>query len=400
MKNTSLAIVLALLTMVGPLGIDTYLPSFPAIAATFGVSSVIVQQTLSVYMAGLAVMMLFYGTLSDSFGRRPVMMISLVVFSIISVCAALAPTAGSLVIVRGLQGLSAGAGIVLSRAMIQDRFSGSDAQKMMALVTMMFGLAPAIAPIIGGVIQTTLGWRYIFFFLAAFGFIMLITSWRVLPETLPKERRQPFNFKSIAANYRKAISSPKFTLLAVAFGTIFCGLPLYVGSAASYVMGVLHKPETAFGWLFIPMVSGLVIGSALTARISHSYRPQQLVKAGMAIMVFAVVVGVIYTSLFVAQVPFATIPLMIYTFGLSIASPGMSIAVLSVFPEMRGLSASLQGFIQMMLFAAITGFVAPIVDDSALKIAVGHAILLVIGIAVWMLGNRVGPRAATASPAK
>lgn len=386
MPNFALTIVLALLTMVGPLGIDAYLPSFPAIAAEFGVSPLIVQQTLSFYVGGLSVMMLFYGTLSDSFGRRPVMMASLILFALTSVAAALATSIGALILIRCLQGLCAGAGMVIARAIVQDRFRGAEAQRMMAMITMVFGVAPALAPIVGGWLQTLLGWRSIFVFLALFGAAMWYVSRKVLDESLPLEHRTPFKVRSIAANYRQVLGNPGFLMMTLGISMVFCIMPLYVGSAAAFVIDILHQPETAFGWLFIPLVSGIMIGSAVASRYAHRIAPHKMIRLGFVIMVASALISVIYAAFFVVTLPFAVLPFSVYTFGLALASPSMTVSTLSIFPQMRGMAASMQGFIQMMTFALISGLVAPLLFDSALKLAFGLAVGLVAGIAFWGAG--------------
>ena len=129
MQDTLLIIVLALLSMVGPIGIDTYLPSLPAIGSTFAASPVAVQQTLSIYILCMALMMLFFGTLSDSFGRRKVLIVAMAVFTLTSFAAAWAPSLGVLLVIRALQGLASGAGGIVGRAMIQDHFKGHDVQR-------------------------------------------------------------------------------------------------------------------------------------------------------------------------------------------------------------------------------------------------------------------------------
>ena len=384
MQTAFLTVVLALLTMVGPLGIDTYLPSFHAMGSEFGVSQLVVQQTLSVYIGAMALMMLFYGTLSDSFGRKPVMLASLAVFTTTSLVAAFAPSMQALIVIRGLQGLSAGAGMVIARAMVQDRFSGHDAQRMMALITMVFGLAPAIAPLIGGLLQTTLGWRSVFVFLALFGGGLLLAGWRGLPETLPPALRQPFRTGVIARNFGTVLRHARFMQMSMAIALLFSGIGLYVGSAAQFVMGILHQPETAFGWLFFPLVGGLVAGSALASRLSHRVPTPRLIGWGFAISACGVALAVGYNLLWIAATPWAVMPVMVYTFGLALAAPGMTVAALSLFPALRGLAASVQGFVQMMTFAAVTGVAAPLLYDSALKMAIGHAVALAIGIALWL----------------
>ena len=157
------------------------------------------QQTLSVYLLTFAIMTLFHGTLSDSFGRRPIVLANLLVFVLASLGCALAATFEQLLVFRGIQGLSAGAGIVVGRAIIRDSLEGHAAQRLMSLVTMIFGVAPAIAPIIGGWLQAWFGWRSVFVFLVAYGAILLLACKARLPETLPRHDRQPFRLGSACA---------------------------------------------------------------------------------------------------------------------------------------------------------------------------------------------------------
>lgn len=363
--------MLAGLTMIGPLAIDTYLPSFAAIGRDFQVTGIVLQQTLSAFLATFAFMMLFYGTLSDSFGRRPVILVSLVLYCIASFGAALAPSFGWLLACRILQGLAAGAGSVVGRAIVHDRVGGADAQKMMSHITMVFGLAPAIAPVLGGWLQVTFGWHSVFVFLGGFGSMMLLICYRWLPESLPPQSRQPFHLLSIAANYVKVLRHRTFNFMALAIATAFSAFALYIGSAANFIMGILHLPETAFAWMFIPLVGGLVCGSAVSARFAQRLGPRRFIRLGYAVMFTASGLSVAYNALFTATVPWAVLPLALYSFGMALATPALTVMTLSQFPQNRGLAASLQSAIQMMVFALVSGFVAPLLFDSALKLALG-----------------------------
>ncbi|MFP5461496.1 MAG: MFS transporter, partial [Gammaproteobacteria bacterium] len=165
----ALAVLLAALGMLGPFSIDTYLPAFAGIAADLSATPVQMQQTLSGYLFGFAFMNLFHGALSDSFGRRPVVLWGIAVFTVASIGCALSTSIGALVFFRTLQGLSTGAGIVVSRAVIRDIFPPAAAQKMMSQVTIFFGIAPAVAPLIGGWLYVYVDWHGIFWFLALIG---------------------------------------------------------------------------------------------------------------------------------------------------------------------------------------------------------------------------------------
>jgi DHA1 family bicyclomycin/chloramphenicol resistance-like MFS transporter len=383
--NILLTLLLAGLSMVGPLAIDTYLPSFPAITQAFDASPLVVQQTLSMFLFCFAFMMLFYGTLSDSFGRRPVILVSLVAYIIASVVAAMAPSIGVLLACRIVQGLAAGAGSVVGRAIVLDRFDGAAAQKILSHIMMVFGLAPAIAPVLGGWLQVGFGWRSIFWFLAAFGLLMLVSVYRALPESLPAKDRHPFHPGVIAKNYWKVLCHYHFLLLAVAVGMSFAGVALYIGSAAYFVMNILHLPETAFAWMFVPLISGMVVGSALSGKFAHRFSRKAQVWAGFVVMLSAGVINVAYNATFTAAVPWAVLPLFIYSFGLALAMTPASLIALSYFPNNSGLASSMQSFIQMLLFALVSGLVAPLLFDSALNLAWGVLASLVISVIAWML---------------
>ena len=386
-----LTVILACLGMIGALAIDTYLPSMPAIGVEFDVGPVAVQQTLSVFLFCFAFMMLFYGTLSDSFGRRPVILAALSVYTLASVGAAFAPSFGALLACRALQGLSAGAGSVIGQAIVQDRFAGSQAQKIMSHIMMVFGLAPAIAPVLGGWLHVSFGWRSTFIFLAIFGTALLLLCLRLLPESLPREKRQVFHPVTIGRNYLMVLRHPQFVMLSLALGLVFGGLSLYIGAAANFVMEILGLPETAFAWMFIPLIGGMVIGSAWGGKRASRQAPARLMWIGYAVMGLAVVLNVGYNALFPAMVPWAVLPLFVYTFGLAVAMPAIQLTAMGLFPDNRGLAASMVGFIQMMSFALVSGLVAPLLFGSAFKLALGVAVGLVLSFIAW----RASVRAAT-----
>ena len=391
-----LTVILACLGMVGALAIDTYLPSIPEIGREFQVGPLAVQQTLSVFLFTFAFMMLFYGTLSDSFGRRPVILIALSVYTLASIGAVFAPTFGALLACRAFQGLAAGAGSVIGQAIVQDRFAHDQAhaQRIMSHIMMVFGLAPAIAPVLGGWLHVTFGWRSTFVFLAGFGALMILLVYRGLPESLPKQQRHAFHGVVIARNYLMVLRNRQFLLLSLAVGLAFGGLSLYIGSAANFVMVILKLPETAFGWLFIPMIGGMTIGSAWGGKAASRLAPVNMIWLGFAIMGGAGVISVTYNTFFVAAIPWAVLPLGLYTFGLAVAMPAIQIAAMALFPDNRGLAASMLSFIQMMLFAIVSGLVAPMLFDSALNLALGVLAGVAAGFACWRLSLQVAAPAA------
>ena len=212
----ALAVLLAVLGMLGPFSIDTYLPAFSGIARSLDATPVQMQQTLSAYLFGFAFMSLFHGALSDSVGRRPVVLWGLAAFTLASLGCALSQSIGQLVFFRAMQGLSTGAGIVVARAVVRDMFAPSEAQRVMSQITIFFGIAPAIAPMIGGSLYVYLGWHSIFWFLTAVGVALWVANYRLLPETLHLAHRQPLRVSNLLQGYWQLGLDPRFLLLALA----------------------------------------------------------------------------------------------------------------------------------------------------------------------------------------
>jgi DHA1 family bicyclomycin/chloramphenicol resistance-like MFS transporter len=384
MRTRNLTLMLAGLAMLGPFSIDTYLPSFPSIARDLQVDILLLQQSLSVYLFSFAFMMLFHGSLSDAFGRKPVILVALVVYAAASAAAIFAPDLHILLVCRALQGVSAGAGMVVGRAIVRDRLSGADAQRMLAQITIVFGLAPAIAPIIGGWLQNLFGWRAVFVFLTAVSILLLITSAMALPESLPPDARQPLHLRGTLRNYWRTLTHPRFMLMAAAVGFGFSGFGLYIAAAPDFIMNVLRLPETAFAWLFIPLIGGQMLGAYIVSRNSGGVSPARLIRNGYILMTCAAGLNLLYNALFPAQVPWAVLPLSLYSFGVALIIPSLTLKILDLFPHTRGLSASLQSFIQTLIFALIAA-IAPVFFGHPLKLAGGLALALGCSLTCYML---------------
>jgi MFS transporter, DHA1 family, multidrug resistance protein len=388
-SKKGLTLILAGLAMVGPFSIDTYLPSFPAIAHSLGVDAVLMQQTLSVYLFAFALMMLFHGTLADTFGRRRVILIAIAIYTLASVGAALAPSFRMLLLFRAVQGACAGAGMVVGRAIVRDLMHGVEAQRMLAHITMVFGIGPAIAPILGGWLHTWFGWRSIFVFLACVGTTLGLIVYLRLPESLPRENRQPAHVPTMLRNYYSAICNRQFVLLALSVGFGFSGFGLYVAAAPDLIINILHLPETAFAWLFIPLISGQVLGAWASSRMANYAAPGEMVLRGYLFMLAGAILNVAYNLwVEVPSVPWATLPLIVYTFGVALLIPTVTLRILDLFPHTRGLAASLQSFIQTLVFA-LTSALVPVAFGSALKLAGGLSLGLLFSASAYWVSTRV-----------
>ena len=380
----ALAVLLALLGMLGPFSIDTYLPAFSGIAASLGATPVEMQQTLSSYLFGFAFMNLFHGALADSFGRRPVVLWGIAVFTLASAGCALSQSIEQLVFFRALQGLSTGAGIVVSRAVIRDMFAPAQAQKVMSQVTIYFGVAPAIAPIVGGWLLVHTGWHSIFWFLTGVGGMLWAANYRYLPETLHVSQRQPFEVRHLMRGYRQLGASPRFLLLALASGVPFNGMFLYVLAAPVFLSEHLHLQPTQFFWLFILTIAGIMSGAWLSGRLAGKIAPKRQIRHGFVIMLSVSSLNLLANLLFTAHPAWALLPIALFSFGWALMVPVVTLLVLDLYPERRGMASSLQAFIGSTANGLVAGLLVPLVMHSTVALASASLLMLGIGLLAWL----------------
>jgi DHA1 family bicyclomycin/chloramphenicol resistance-like MFS transporter len=383
-----LATLLAGMSMLGPFSIDAYLPAFGVIQTSLHASAIEVQQTLTAYMLACAAMVLWHGALADTFGRRNVVLIALVVFAIGTLGCAAAHTVQYLWVFRIMQGVSAGAGVVVGRAMIRDLYSGAEAARLLSLVTMIFSIAPAVAPVMGGWIVKLLDWRSIFLSLFGYSIILIWFCYKRLPETLMPDKRQPFNPRYLAANYGAIFRSPLFHMKAGVVALNFCGLFLYISAAPVMLPEHLGLQPDQFGWLFIPSVSGIFLGALAANRIAGKVTFGRQIGIGFCFMLASVVANVGYHLFLPPALPWTVLPIFFYTFGMSIVAPGATMLTLDLFPLIRGTVASCQSFALTLAGAIVAGVVAPFLSRSVLWLALGQMACTVAAYGLWLLSRR------------
>ncbi|MDB5868693.1 MAG: drug resistance transporter, Bcr/CflA subfamily [Polaromonas sp.] len=380
----ALAALLAVLGMLGPFSIDTYLPAFSGMAKSLGASPVEMQQTLSAYLFGFAFMNLFHGALADSFGRRPVVLWAIAVFTLASAGCALSQSVGQLVLFRAIQGLCSGAGMVVSRAVIRDLFPPAQAQQVMSQVTIYFGVAPALAPIMGGWLFVHLGWHSIFWFLTGVGFVLWTINYKFLPETLQPEARQPFEVRHLMRGYWQLGSSPCFLLLALASGVPFNGMFLYVLAAPAFLGDHLALQPTQFFWFFMLTISGIMLGAWLSGRLAGKIPPKKQIRHGFVIMLAISVLNLLANLLFTAHASWAMFPIAVFAFGWALMVPVVTLLVLDLYPERRGMASSLQAFIGSTANGLVAGVIAPLVMHSTPALAAVSLVMMGVGLAAWV----------------
>jgi DHA1 family bicyclomycin/chloramphenicol resistance-like MFS transporter len=377
-KQTLITVVLAALAALAPFAIDTYLPAFPFLAADLHGTTLEIQQSLTFYLLPYTLMTLWHGAISDAIGRLAAIRWGLVVFALASIGCALAPNVETLWCFRILQGISGGAGNVVSRAMVRDLFEGVAAQRVMAQVQMIFGLAPAIAPVIGGLLLG-IHWQAIFLFLFVYAVFALLAAYRYLPETVPQHKRVPLAPRQIFWDYHRIFKDGEYMRLIVPFGANFAGFFVYVLAAPVFLIRHLGLNEHQFGWMFVPTVLGMVIGSWL-ARRAAGHRPNAtLLRMAYGWMLGAVVLNVIICLWVQGGVLVHILPIALYNIGMAFAMPILSIAALDRHPRLRGTAASGQAFMQMLLSTTSAGLIIPLLWDRPIGLALGMAGYLLLG---------------------
>ncbi|GAA3929616.1 multidrug effflux MFS transporter [Luteimonas lutimaris] len=395
-----LAFLLGGLAMFGPFSIDTIFPAFERIGAELGADKVAMQQTISVYLVAYALMSVVHGPLSDAIGRRKVIIGGLAVFVLASVGCALARDLPTLLAFRALQGLSAGVGLIVGRAVIRDVLHGDDAQRLMSQVSMIFGVAPAIAPIIGGWILGWSHWSAIFWFLVGFALLLLLAVSTSLPETHPPQMRLSLAPGRLLRDYWAIFANPRFQRLAASGTFNFSALFLYIASAPAFVMDLMGLGERQFGWFFIPMIGGMMLGAFTSGRTAGRISGARLANIGFACCGVAAVANVAYNLLVpVPSIPWAVLPMALGSFGIALVFPILTLAVLDMYPRQRGSASSLQAFTGLVMNAVVAGLLSPLLSHRGIHLALGSAVFALLGWVFWRWEmGRAGRRVPECTP--
>ncbi|MDI1299991.1 multidrug effflux MFS transporter [Methylotenera sp.] len=376
-----LVYVLASLAALAPFAIDTYLPAFHVMGVQLGASDVQIQQSLTFYLLPYALMTLFHGAISDSIGRITTIKWGLGVFVLASIGCALATNIETLWFFRALQGMSGGAGNVVARAMVRDLFEGAQAQRVMATVQMLFGIAPAIAPIIGGLLLG-IHWQAIFIFLAIYAALSLWAAMRYLPETMTVEKRMPLSVKQVIKDYKVIFGDKEFNYVVLALSANFAGFFLYVLASPVFLVKQLGFTEHQFGYMFIPTVCGMILGSYLAKRAAGRYAKQKVVKVAYLWMASMVILNVAICYILPTNPVFNILPIALFNIGMALAMPILSLIALDRHPKIRGTAASGQAFIQMLLSTVSAGLIVPLVWYAPSGLALAMAGYLLFG---WVM---------------
>jgi DHA1 family bicyclomycin/chloramphenicol resistance-like MFS transporter len=386
MKSPSniIVYVLAALAALAPFAIDTYLPAFPTLEHALHGNTVEIQQSLTFYLLPYALMTLWHGAISDEIGRIAAIKWGLGIFVVASIGCAFARNVETLWFFRILQGLSGGAGNVVARAMVRDLFEGAQAQRVMATVQMLFGIAPAVAPVIGGLLLG-IHWQVIFIFLAFYAAITLWAAVTYLPETMPVEKRLSLSARQVMKSYREIFSDAEFCRLVLALGANFAAFFIYVLASPVFLVKHLGLNQHQFGWMFIPTVCGMVAGSYLAKRVAGKYSYKKILKLAYLWMAAMALLNLMVCFTLPANPFYNIAPVALFNVGMALAMPMLSLASLDRHPKIRGTAASGQAFVQMLLSTTSAGLIVPLVWFSPSGLAWAMVGYLVLG---WVFIRR------------
>ncbi|MDE0334259.1 MAG: multidrug effflux MFS transporter [Defluviicoccus sp.] len=384
------AVLLGALMASLPLSVDSTLPSMPLAAADLRVSDGAIQFSLSIFMAGIAAGQLFYGPVSDRFGRRPVLLVAFVVFAVSAAGCALSESIESFVALRFVQGLAGCAASVLGRAIVRDLFDREQAAKMLAYVMTMYGLAPIVGPVLGAHLTVGLGWRAVYWFLAIYGLLALAIAWRALGETVPERRLDALRPGPLVRTYARILGSRDFVGYMLMLSACYCGLFAFLAASATSLINHIGVSVESYGYLFAGCMMAYVCGSWLSARLVGRRSIRRMILTGGTTMACA---GAVMAGLGLGAVDAAwaiVLPMAAFMFAFSFIVPAGQAAAMSIFPDIAGTASSALGFVQLS-FSVLTGLlVGHFADGTQLPMTVAIGVVSLLPIPIYLLVVRPG----------
>jgi len=386
-------IALGLTAFITPLAVHLFFPVIPAVKAALGLTDAYAQLTFSIALFGMAFATLFYGSLSDRYGRRPVLLSGLALFLFGSVVSLIAETAHALVIGRLIQAIGAGCALTLVRAIARDAYRAEQLVKAIAYLTMFGTLGPMISPIIGGALTDTLGWRSVFGFALAAGAAIALTVYLAMYETHPAEKRTKAGDMSVARSYLALFSRLRFNAFVLTSGFNTGAFMVMASASASLMTELLHRPATEFGLYFLLFPIGFFTGNFISTRIGNRVSSEAMILAG-GLMAFASVSGQALVLSYGWVTPLAFfIPGTFITMAQGIAMPYAQVGAMAEIPRFAGTAAGVGVFMQNFgaaIFAQLYGILADGTPRPMVMIAVLCGFLTLITAAIPILQKRWG----------
>jgi DHA1 family bicyclomycin/chloramphenicol resistance-like MFS transporter len=386
----ALTFVLALMTAMGPISTDIYVPSLPQLAEEFGASPMRVQWTLSAYLIGFGVSQIFYGPLSDKLGRKPLLLAGFAIFLAATLASMVSTSIDMLIIARAVQGAGGAGPIIVVRAIVRDLYEGARAGRQLSIMSTIMGIAPIAAPIMGGVLALWFGWRASFVAMFVLVAALMMTAALLLPETL-KHRQDgseggPLSLGSIFASFRIIFANRRWRIYSILSCLGHTGIYTFLAAAPFILQDVYGLTPLQFGFFFsmcsIPFVAGAAMSSRLVTRLGLD----RTIAIGIACYFVGGILQALGIVLFPKSLVVLLIPQMIFFCGVGFVMPHSIAAALTPFPERAGAAASLQGFLQMTFSACVGLVVASMIGATAWPL-VTATLLLGLGAGAVFLGS-------------
>jgi DHA1 family bicyclomycin/chloramphenicol resistance-like MFS transporter len=390
----ALTALFAGLSAVGPLTTDMYLPSLPDIAGLLDASTVQAQLTISSYLIGFAVGQIVYGPVSDRHGRKPVLLGAIALYCVASLACALSTSIEMLIAARAAQALGSSGGIVLARAMVRDLYSGDRAGRELSVIGAVMALAPVLAPIAGGALQTGFGWRSVFFTLVAVSPVGAGVVWWLLPETLAQRAAEPVSPSSIARSYRVIARNPAYLAYLALATASFAGLFAWISGASFVLQNLYGLSPFAFGLAFAVGSVGYMTGSMLSARLTRRLGLDGIIGIGGVVIAAGGLGMTVAVALGFNSAASLVSPMAVYLAGMGMVLPQSLAGAMTPFPERAGAASSLLGFIQQSVAAVCGAIVGVLLGQSAWPLAGAVAVAGCATLLLWVATRAVRDRVA------
>ncbi len=385
----ALTTLLAMLTALGPLSMDMYLPSLPAIGRVLAAPTARVQLTVSSYLFGFAVGQVLYGPLSDRHGRRPVLLGALLLYAASTLICAAAQSVDTLIAARFVQAIGGSGAIVLARAMVRDLYSGAQAGRELSLMGSIMGFAPIVAPMIGGVLQTAFGWRASFIVLGGVAAIGIVVVGRLLPETLPKRAAEPISLSSLLQSYGAVLRHRGFLAYLGIITATYAGLFAWVSGGSVVLQGVYGLSAFAFGFVFALASLGYVAGTMVAARRVIRLGLDRTIGLGVALVAAGGLAVVAVVAAAIPQAVWLVAAMALYLAGLGLSMPQAMAGALTPFPDRAGTASSLMGFVQQTVAAIVAAAIGAYLGRSAWPVAGVVAAMGGLAFFIWAVTRHV-----------
>lgn len=386
--NLKSILILGALSAFGPLAIDFYLPGFPAIALAFGTDEKHVQLTLAAYFLGLSIGQLGYGPVADRFGRRVPLLVGIALFTVASLACSFAPSLEWLIGARFVQALGGCAGMVLSRAIVSDKCDPIQSAKVFSQLMLVMGLAPILAPMLGGLMVNLYSWQSIFWVLTCFSGLCWLAVFRGLPESMPAgHQRHPLS--GALSRYGSLFNDKVFIGHALTGGIAMAGMFAYVAGSPFVFIKLYGVPPEHYGWLFGSNAAGFILVAQVNARIVHKFGPAFLLSRAVWLYLSAALVLLGISALHTQALWPLLIPLFICIASLGCIIPNASACAMSGQGARAGSASALLGFLQFSVAAGAAALVGVIHDGSAMPMAMVISLCGVSAVSAALLTRRL-----------